>query len=53
MPGLRKFSNVTLKRGIVKGDNDFAAWLTAVKLKVEGPQLKANGNEVTIETIES
>ena len=83
MPGLRKFSNVTLKRGIVKSDNDFFKWLATIKLntverrdltisllneehepvmvwkvqrafpvKVEGPQLKASGNEVAIETIE-
>jgi len=83
MPGLRKFSNVTLKRGIVKGDNQFFKWLSTVKLntverrdliinllneehqpvmvwkvmrafpvKVEGPQLKATGNEVAIESIE-
>lgn len=83
MPGLRKFSNVTLKRGIVKGDNQFFKWLSSVKLntverrdlivnllnedhqpvmvwkvmrafpvKVEGPQLKATGNEVAIESIE-
>jgi phage tail-like protein len=83
MPGLRKFSNVTLKRGIVKGDNEFFEWLATVKLntverrdlvisllneqhepvmvwkvmrafpvKVEGPQLKATGNEVAIESIE-
>src|SRR5258708_36762026 len=32
MPGLRKFSNITLKRGIVKSDNDFFAWLATVKL---------------------
>jgi phage tail-like protein len=36
MPGLRKFSNITLKRGIVKGDNDFFNWLNTVKMnKVE------------------
>jgi phage tail-like protein len=83
MPGLRKFSNITLKRGIVKGDNEFFGWLNTVKLntverrnlvisllneahepvmvwkvlnafpvKVEGPQLKASGNEVAIESIE-
>lgn len=83
MPGLRKFSNLTLKRGIVKGDNEFFFWLNTVKLntverrnlvisllneehepvmvwkvvnafpvKVEGPQLKASGNEVAIESIE-
>lgn len=83
MPGLRKFSNITLKRGIAKGDNDFFKWLNTVKLntierrdltisllnenhepvmvwkahncfpvKVEGPGLKASGNEVAIESIE-
>lgn len=83
MPGLRKFNNVTLKRGIVKADNDFFKWLSTVKLnqverrdvvisllneehapvmtwkihnafpvKVEGPGLKAAGNEVAIESIE-
>lgn len=83
MPGLRKFNNVTLKRGIVKSDNEFAQWLATVKLntvtrrdliisllneehnpvmvwkihnafpvKVEGPGLKATGNEVAIESIE-
>lgn len=83
MPGLRKFSNVTLKRGIVKADNDFFKWLSTIKLnqverrdvviallneshepvmvwkihnafpvKVEGPGLKASGNEVAIESVE-
>lgn len=83
MPGLRKYSNVTLKRGVIKSDNDFFNWLSTVKLntierrdltisllnenhepvmvwkihnafpvKVEGPQLKASGNEVAIESIE-
>jgi phage tail-like protein len=83
MPGIRKFANVVLKRGVMKGDNEFVAWLNTVKLnkverrnlvvsllneehqpvmvwkvhnafpvKVEGPQLKASGNEVAIETIE-
>ena len=32
MPGLRKFNNVVLKRGIVKKDNDFFNWLATVKL---------------------
>jgi phage tail-like protein len=83
MPGLRKFNNITLKRGITKGDNEFFAWLNTIKLntverrditisllnenhepvmswkvnnafpvKVEGPGLKATGNEVAIESIE-
>jgi phage tail-like protein len=83
MPGLRKYSNITLKRGVSKGDNDFFKWLNTVKLntierrdltisllnenhepvmiwkahnafpvKVEGPGLKASGNEVAVESIE-
>jgi phage tail-like protein len=83
MPGMRKFSNITLKRGIIKSDNAFANWLATVKMntvsrrslvisllneehepvmvwkvnnafpvKVEGPGLKATGNEVAIESIE-
>jgi phage tail-like protein len=83
MPGLHKYNNVTLKRGIIKGDNEFFKWLSTVKLntierrdltisllneehnavmvwkaraafpvKVEGPGLKASGNEVAIESIE-
>ncbi len=27
IPGLRKFSDITLKRVIVKGDNDFFEWI--------------------------
>lgn len=83
MPGLQKYSNVTLKRGILKSDNEFFAWLNTIKLntierrdlvikllneehepvmvwkihnafpvKIEGPALKASGNEVAIESIE-
>lgn len=83
MPGLKKYSNVTLKRGIIAGDNEFFNWLNTVKLntverrdlvisllneehepvmnwrihnafpvKVEGPGLKASGNEVAIESVE-
>src|SRR5688572_7313533 len=77
MPGIRKFNNITCKRGVVKGDNQFFGWLNTVKMntverrnliislldpdhkpvmvwkvlnafpvKIEGPQLKAAGNEV-------
>lgn len=35
LPGMQKFSNITLKRGIAAGDNDFAAWLTEM-LQVRG-----------------
>lgn len=83
MTGLRKYSNLTLKRGIAPADNEFFAWLNEVKMnkperrnitvkllneehapvmvwkiknafpiKVEGPSLKADGNEVAIESIE-
>jgi len=34
VPGIRKFSNITLKRGIMKGDNDFFNWINT----------KSNGN---------
>lgn len=83
MPGLHKYNNITMKRGISKSDNEFFNWLNTVKLntierrdltisllnenhepvmiwkahnafpvKVEGPGLKAMGNEVAIESIE-
>ncbi len=32
MPGMQKFSNVTLKRGTFKGDNDFYDWWNTVAL---------------------
>lgn len=32
MPGMAKFGNIGLKRGIVKSDNDFYKWITTVKL---------------------
>lgn len=32
MPGLHKYNNITLKRGIAKGDNEFFAWLNTVKM---------------------
>jgi len=32
MPGMAKFSNITLKRGIVAGDNEFYEWLNTIKL---------------------
>jgi phage tail-like protein len=84
MPGLRKFNNITLKRGMMKDDKGFPQWFTTVSklhnverrdlvisllneehkpvmvwnvtrafpVKVEGPALKATGNEVAIESIE-
>lgn len=32
MPGLRKYGNITLKRGIVPGDNEFYDWLNTARL---------------------
>ena len=83
MPGLPKFANIVLKRGIIPADNEFYDWLNTTKMnqverrdltisllnedhepviswkavncfpvKVEGPGLKATGNEVAIETLE-
>lgn len=83
MPGIPKFGNITIKRGILPADNKFFEWLNTTKLnkverrdiiisllnenhepvmtwkavnafpvKVEGPALKATGNEVAIESIE-
>jgi phage tail-like protein len=83
MPGMPKYANITLKRGVLPADNEFFDWLNTIKLnkserrdiiisllnenhtpvmtwkavnafpvKVEGPALKATGNEVAIESIE-
>jgi phage tail-like protein len=83
MPGMQKFSNITLKRGTFKGDNDFYKWFNTIALntierrdlvisllnenhepvvvwkiknafpvKVQSTDLKADGNEVAIESIE-
>lgn len=83
MPGIPKYGNITLKRGILPADNEFYEWLNTTKLnkverrdliislfnenhepvmtwkaanafpvKIEGPGLKATGNEVAIESIE-
>lgn len=32
MPGIPQFTNITLKRGIFRGDNEFYQWLTTIKL---------------------
>lgn len=83
MPGLKKFGNVTMKKGVFKGDNKFWDWFNQIKMntikrvpvtvslldeegkptmvwtlanawptKVTGTDLKAQGNEAAIETIE-
>lgn len=83
MPGLGKFNNIVLKRGIIPKDNDFFKWVNTIQMnqverrdltisllnethepvmtwkvtrafpvKLEGPALKATGNEVAIESLE-
>lgn len=83
MPGMQKFSNITLKRGTFRGDNEFREWFNTVALntierrditisllneehapvvvwkvksawpiKVQSTDLKADGNEVAIESME-
>ncbi len=83
MPGIAKYGNITLKRGVISDDNEFYAWLNNTKMhkperrdliisllnenhepvmtwkatnafpvKIEGPALKASGNEVAIESVE-
>ncbi|HEY5769462.1 MAG TPA: phage tail protein [Terrimicrobium sp.] len=84
MPGMQKYSNVTLKRGTFTADNDFFDWWkttrtlgtperrdiivsllneshtpvfvwkikNAFPTKVQATDLKSDGNEVAIETLE-
>lgn len=83
MPGMQKFSNITLKRGTFATDNEYFAWWNTVKLntierrditisllneehqpvvvwkvknawpsKVQSTDLKADGSEVAIESLE-
>ena len=83
MPGLEKYSNITLKRGTFANDNEYFDWLNTVQMntierrdiiisllneshepvmvwkvknafpvKVQSSDLKADGNEVAIETLE-
>lgn len=83
MPGQRKFSNITLKRGTFAGDNQFYDWFNTVNLnqierrdltisllnenhepvvvwkvknawptKITPTDLKADGNEVALESLE-
>jgi phage tail-like protein len=83
MPGIKKFGNVTMKKGVYKSDNKFWDWFNQIKMntikrlpvtislldeagaptmvwtlanawptKITGTDLKADGNEVAIETIE-
>ena len=83
MPGIAKFGNVTMKKGVFKSDNKFWDWFNQIKMntikrvpvtislldeagaptmvwtltnawptKITATDLKAEGNEVAIETIE-
>lgn len=83
MPGLKKFGNITLKRGVFAGDNEYHQWLNTIKMnkperrditisllneehspvmvwkvknawptKLTSPDMKANGNEAAIESME-
>lgn len=83
MPGMRKLSNITLKRGVFQGDNEFYEWWNTIQLnkvqrrditismldenhmpiivwkvrnafafKITGTDLKADGNDVAIESME-
>lgn len=83
MPGMQKYSNITLKRGTFKSDNEYFNWWNTVKLntierrditisllneehepvvswkvknawptKIQSTDLKADGNEVAIESME-
>ncbi len=83
MPGIAKFSNVTLKKGVFVKDNNFWKWYDAIKMntikretvviqlldqtgaptmtwtltnawpiKITATDLKSDGNEVAVETLE-
>jgi phage tail-like protein len=83
MPGMKKAGNITMKKGIFKGDNKFWDWFKQIKMntikrlpvtislldetgkatmvwtltnawptKITGTDLKSEGNEVVIESIE-
>jgi len=83
MPGIKKFGNVTMKKGVFKSDNKFWDWFNQIKMntikrvpvtislldeagsptmvwtlanawptKVTGTDLKSDGNEVAVESIE-
>lgn len=83
IPGMHKFSNITLKRGAIQGDSDFFKWMNTISItvaerrdiiisllnethapvmtwkaknafpvKVQASDLKSDGNEVAIETLE-
>jgi len=83
IPGMQKYANITMKRGVFKSDNEYFEWWNTVSLntierrdvmvsllnethepvmvwkiknawptKIASTDLKADGNEVAIESIE-
>ena len=83
MPGMQKYPNVTMKRGVFKSDNEYFSWWNTVSLntverrdvvvsllneahepvmvwkirnawptKIGATDLKSDGNEIAIESIE-
>ncbi len=83
IPGMQKYANVTMKRGVFKSDNDYFNWWNTVSLntierrdvtvsllneahepvmvwkiknawpaKIGSTDLKSDGNEIAIESIE-
>jgi len=83
MPGIAKYGNVTMKRGVFVNDNTFWKWMDEIKMntiarrtvliklldengkvtmqwqlnkawptKITGTDLKSDGNEVAVDTIE-
>lgn len=83
MPGMQEYGNITLKRGVYEGDNQFFEWWNTVRLnkinrrdvtismlnenhqplmvwkvknawpvKLQSTDLKADGNETAIDTLE-
>ncbi len=83
IPGMQKYANVTLKRGVVQADNDYFNWWNTVALnkverrditisllneehapvmvwklknawaaKIQSTDLKADGNETAIESVQ-
>ena len=83
MPGIQKYGNITLKKGVFAKDSAFGDWYSQIKMntikripitiklldetgtptmtwilanawpsKITGTDLKSEGNEVTVETME-
>lgn len=83
MPGMQKYANITMKRGVFQSDNEYFKWWNTVSLntverrdvtvsllneahepvmvwkvknawptKIASTDLKADGNEISVETVE-